>query len=231
MLRNTIIANSPAGGNCYGPLTSQGNNLSQDDSCQASLTAPGDLNARSPLLGPLQDYGGPTQTHALLPGSPAINGGTGVGCPATDQRGFARPQGAACDIGAFEFGILVAAVETDGAVFATGQTITYRGAVSPGLAAAMVDVYLGALLPDFATFVSFVDEGKGQIGVAVGPVPVPFQANVPAEPLTVPFQYTFGGAEPPGTYFAYAGLAVAGGNPIDPAHQLSLDIQPFRFAP
>jgi hypothetical protein len=54
-------------------------------------------------LGPLGDNGGPTQTRALLIGSPAIDAGSND-CPppATDQRGTARPQGAGCDIGAFE---------------------------------------------------------------------------------------------------------------------------------
>lgn len=55
-----------------------------------------------PLLGPLANNGGPTTTHALLAGSPAIDAGTSEGCPATDQRGVARPQGSACDIGSFE---------------------------------------------------------------------------------------------------------------------------------
>ncbi len=54
-----------------------------------------------PLLGPLADNGGATQTFALLPGSPAIDAGQSTGCP-PDQRGVVRPQGAACDIGAFE---------------------------------------------------------------------------------------------------------------------------------
>jgi hypothetical protein len=53
-----------------------------------------------PRLGPLQANGGPTFTRALTTGSPAINGGSG--CPVTDQRGTARPQGTDCDIGAFE---------------------------------------------------------------------------------------------------------------------------------
>ena len=53
-------------------------------------------------LGPLQDNGGPTQTMALLAGSPAIDAGTDGGAPSTDQRGVARPQGSAVDIGAFE---------------------------------------------------------------------------------------------------------------------------------
>jgi hypothetical protein len=60
------------------------------------------------VLGPPQDNGGPTQTHALLAGSPAIDAVAdctdfaGIPVP-TDQRDVARPQGPACDIGAFEF--------------------------------------------------------------------------------------------------------------------------------
>jgi hypothetical protein len=56
-----------------------------------------------PKLGSLADNGGPTLTMALLPGSPAIDAGSAVGAPATDQRGVARPQGPGVDIGAFEF--------------------------------------------------------------------------------------------------------------------------------
>ena len=71
-----------------------------------------------PRLGPLANNGGPTQTHALLSNSPAIDRGTGVtsatffDCPETDQRGLTRPVDgdrdgtAACDIGAFEFGAI-----------------------------------------------------------------------------------------------------------------------------
>jgi hypothetical protein len=62
----------------------------------------GTSSAANPLLAALGNYGGPTQTFALLPGSPAIDAGTGSGAPATDQRGISRPQGAAVDIGAFE---------------------------------------------------------------------------------------------------------------------------------
>jgi parallel beta helix pectate lyase-like protein len=55
------------------------------------------------ILAPLADNGGPTLTHALVPGSPAIDAApVDADCPATDQRGVARPQGAMCDIGAFE---------------------------------------------------------------------------------------------------------------------------------
>jgi len=57
-----------------------------------------------PMLGPLQDNGGPTDTHALLPGSPAMDGGEDSECEAQDQRGVVRPLGDACDSGAFEAG-------------------------------------------------------------------------------------------------------------------------------
>jgi CSLREA domain-containing protein len=55
-----------------------------------------------PLLGPLAANGGPTRTHALLLGSPAIDAASTPDCPPTDQRGVLRPQGAACDIGSYE---------------------------------------------------------------------------------------------------------------------------------
>ena len=64
----------------------------------------GDLVNVATLLGPLWDNGGPTLTHALLPGSPAINAGDDSAAPATDQRGVPRPQGLRSDIGAYERG-------------------------------------------------------------------------------------------------------------------------------
>jgi hypothetical protein len=71
--------------------------------------AGGSLIGVDPLLGPLADNGGPatssgqaTFTYALLSGSPALDAGNDATCLSTDQRGVARPQGAQCDIGAFE---------------------------------------------------------------------------------------------------------------------------------
>jgi CSLREA domain-containing protein len=55
-----------------------------------------------PKIGPLAANGGPTRTHALLAGSPAINAASNADCPGVDQRGVARPQGAGCDIGSYE---------------------------------------------------------------------------------------------------------------------------------
>jgi hypothetical protein len=59
-------------------------------------------NPIDPLLGPLANNGGPTQTHALLPGSPAIDAANPNSFSSTDQRGVPRPQGAGPDIGAYE---------------------------------------------------------------------------------------------------------------------------------
>jgi hypothetical protein len=62
------------------------------------------ISGVDPLLGPLADNGGPTLTHALLPGSPAIDAGNPAipNPPPADQRGFARIYGPAIDIGSFE---------------------------------------------------------------------------------------------------------------------------------
>ena len=80
-------------------LTSGGHNVFTDATCAPTGT---DQVVGSALLGPLADNGGPTPTHALLDGSPAIDAADGGLCPSTDQRGVARPQGPACDVGAFE---------------------------------------------------------------------------------------------------------------------------------
>ena len=107
-LTNTILARSAAGGHCGGTaVTSGGNNI--DDGTSCALAGAGDQSGVDPLLGPLQDNGGPTETHALIQGSPAIDAGNGPSCPATDQRGVGRPTDGngdgtpACDAGAYEF--------------------------------------------------------------------------------------------------------------------------------
>jgi beta-glucanase (GH16 family) len=105
-LSSSIVANN-TGSNCFqgffgpGPvaLTSEGHNIASDGSC--NLTAAGDHPGVDPLLNPLADNGGPTQTHALLAGSPAIDAADPAVCPVTDQRGITRD--AACDVGAYEY--------------------------------------------------------------------------------------------------------------------------------
>ncbi len=103
-ISNSTFANN-TGGNCGGGLTDQGYNLESSTDC--GFTGTGSLQKTDPQLGGLQNNGGPTQTIALLSNSPAIDHIPAANCPATDQRGFTRPDGAsesACDIGAYESG-------------------------------------------------------------------------------------------------------------------------------
>jgi hypothetical protein len=107
------IDNSVVGGNeldCQpfaDTILSLGYNLDSDGTC--SLTEPTDLSNTNPMLGPLADNGGPTQTHALLWTSPAIDAGS-CGDMTTDQRGMPCPMDFltvpnaddGCDIGSFE---------------------------------------------------------------------------------------------------------------------------------
>lgn len=92
MVYGTDVANSVILGSCQSDRNSV-NSLVSDGSCGATYSG-------DPLFGPLADNGGPTRTHALLSGSPVIDLG-GI-CTGTDQRGVARPQGAGCDLGAYE---------------------------------------------------------------------------------------------------------------------------------
>lgn len=103
-LQNTIVAGNTSSAGELGChvkdqiIVSLGHNLSSDGTC--FLTAAGDRPNTNPRLGTLADNGGPTDTQALLRGSPAID--AAVGCPRHDQRGASRPAGARCDIGAYE---------------------------------------------------------------------------------------------------------------------------------
>jgi len=108
-LAMTIVTAGVTGANCSTPtggpvIVDNGYNLDSGTSCGFS-TSNHSLNSTDPMLGPLASNGGPTQTMALMSGSPAINviPTSFAGCNgSTDQRGVSRPQGAGCDIGAFE---------------------------------------------------------------------------------------------------------------------------------
>ena len=105
-LTNTIVAGQKAGGDVSGNFTGD-HNL---------------IGVNNPLLAPLGDYGGPTQTMALLPGSLASGAGaSGAGIPTTDQRG--QPRSISVDIGAFQGQgtTLVVDTTTDGTGSGFGQ--------------------------------------------------------------------------------------------------------------
>jgi hypothetical protein len=105
-LDDSIIANNVTEGCFLAPfgagavaINSLGHNVFTDGTC---YPVGSDQIVASAGLDSLADNGGPTLTHALLTGSPAIDAADDAVCPATDQRGVARPQGAGCDVGAYE---------------------------------------------------------------------------------------------------------------------------------
>jgi hypothetical protein len=144
-VRNTLFADNTADGienfqqHCSSELAHDGRSLQfpgrltggnffNDVTCFQGKSAPtqtSDPQFRNPQLQPLADNGGPTRTMAITPASPAFD--AGATCPATDQRGVTRPQGAACDLGAFE---LVAVLSVDRSLLAVrsaGRTLTVSG--------------------------------------------------------------------------------------------------------
>jgi hypothetical protein len=140
ILSNTILGDNSASGpedDCLGTITSLGGNLVEVTAGCTGL-GPDDVTGVGPGLGPLQDNGGRTFTQALLPASPAIDAGGFSPCELADQRGLSRPQGASCDIGAFEFFPNCPAVTVSPATLPDGdpgvfysQTITASGGVAP----------------------------------------------------------------------------------------------------
>ena len=155
-LTNTLVANS-TGGNCSGAISSGGNNLDSGSSC--AFAGAGDLSNRDPLLGVLANNGGATQTRALSAGSPAIDAGSNAACPATDQRGVARPfpAGGNCDIGAFEFRppVDLAIAKSDGKECANkDDVLSYSITVTNKSTEDATGVTVTDVLPGGVTYVS-----------------------------------------------------------------------------
>jgi len=116
-----------------GVFLSLGYNLIGTTNGNDGFSSPGDLVGSvhfplDPKLGPLTSNGGPTLTMALLPGSPAIDAGDTAAAPATDQRGFPRPAGAAADIGVFEYGSVMPTI----AVSLSGETVNVLASGNAG---------------------------------------------------------------------------------------------------
>ena len=140
-IANTLIAgniDATTGGtvdpDCAGTLTSNGFNLVGDTSGCTVSGGPFDKLNIDPGIGPLANNGGPTQTHALLPGSPAIDmgnralpGSGGNACDAVDQRFVHRAQGRFCDIGAFEFVFRSAPAASHGVLALTALLLVCGG--------------------------------------------------------------------------------------------------------
>jgi hypothetical protein len=159
-LQNTILNAGAAGENIFnnaGTITSLGYNLSSDNG-GGYLTATGDQINTDPSLGPLEDNGGPTFTHALLPGSPATDAGDPNFTPPPfyDQRGpgFDRVVNSRIDIGSFE-------VQTQIHLRASGRKVGGINTVRllwSGATSASIDVYRnGALIVTTANDGSYRD--------------------------------------------------------------------------
>jgi hypothetical protein len=112
-LVNTIVAENGSP-DCSAPAASSDHSLDSDGTCGV-----GALSRVNPDLGRLGANGGPTQTHALEPGSPAIGAGDQARCPPEDQRHYARADGH-CDIGAYEAGAAPDASAPSGAPASPG---------------------------------------------------------------------------------------------------------------
>jgi hypothetical protein len=134
-VKDTIVSagSGPAGHkNCGGKgIVSAGHNLDSADEC--GFHSAGDLTGANPHLGGLAANGGVVQTQALLAGSAALD--AGAECAATDARGVPRPQGAACDIGAFEVApplVSTGAATAVGTTTATLNATASNASVLPG---------------------------------------------------------------------------------------------------
>lgn len=234
---NSIIANSTQGTDCDGTITSQGHNLDSDSSCQ--LTQAGDLPGIDPLLDPLQNNGGQTETHALQDSSPARDAGANATCLAIDQRGISRPIDgnadniAVCDIGAFEADSLypdyliqkTATTLSDpvsgssGAKAIPGAVVQYTiriGNDGPGAADPDSLLITDALPPDTALVVNDFD--------VTNPGPVAFIDGSPASGLSYSF-VSLGSATDDvefsndnGVSFSYAPTPAADGSDPDVTH-------------
>jgi hypothetical protein len=142
-LKNTIIANGSTGENCSGDITDGGYNLESGTTCGFSGLNHSYPNT-DPLLDPdgLKDNGGTTPTIALQLESPAIdaipNGANGCGTTiTTDQRGFTRPQGPGCDIGAFEATVRTPHQATEDLIDQVGELVG-EGALNQGQGNALI---------------------------------------------------------------------------------------------
>ncbi|MCK5316669.1 MAG: hypothetical protein KAJ55_02080 [Anaerolineales bacterium] len=123
---NALIADNDDG-DCGISIGSTNNfigvTLDSDESCTRWFSS--ERSTHTLFIGPLVDNGGSTETHALLPESPALDAASGD-CPSNDQRGVLRPVGSRCDVGAFELDPLTSAtpISEEGTPLPLPMTVT-----------------------------------------------------------------------------------------------------------
>ncbi len=164
-LRNTIVAGNTAGDsgdNCEDTITNGGYNIDSGTTCGWGSNN-GSMSDTDPLLDALADNGGPTQTHALRAGSPALDaipegGNSYNGAPATDQRGVPRPQptDGNCDIGAYEGGQSAIVIEKHAGCDGVSGTFTFE---IPNLTPGTYSITEGDPAPGFDLTAITCDDG------------------------------------------------------------------------
>ena len=207
-IENSIIAENTAsyfGADLVDSFVSLGHNIVSSTSGNSGFGAAGDQLNVDPLLAPLANNGGPTQTRALLVGSSAIDAANPLSAPAVDQRGVARPFGAGPDIGAFEYNtppntppvakndnattqqgvaVVIAVLANDSNP--DGDTLTVVSVSSPAHGTATINADgTVTYLPQSAffgsdTFTYTIDDGHGH--TAVGSVSIVVNAPPAATP-------------------------------------------------
>jgi len=140
-ISNNIIANGTHLSNCIndsGTVSTNINNLIEDNGT-SGYECGTPASTADPNLAPLADNGGPTQTFALLSGSPAIDAGDDTVCAASpvnnlDQRGVTRPFGSHCDIGAYEYNSVLKTIKSigtqDGWILESSETSNKGGTMN-----------------------------------------------------------------------------------------------------
>jgi hypothetical protein len=160
---SVVAANS--GGNCATAVVSRGHNI--DDGASCGFTGTGDKSGVDAKLGPLGEHGGLSPTQMPLAGGPAIDAGDPATCPASDQRGVARPQAVACDIGAVE---VARPVVTTGSVSSVGsEAATVGGTINPNFSATSFHVDYGTT-STYGNFTAVASAGEGGTAQAVSAV-------------------------------------------------------------
>lgn len=199
----SVVAGNVGGPICMGLTFSTGYVLEDDSAGTCDrVRRPGDVAGADPKLGPLADNGGPTQTMALLPGSPAMGAVPAADCGSVDQRGFPRWAAArgVCDVGAYDSGaaapapptigtatpgaasasITFTAPSADGGAPVTAYTVT----ASPGGQSATgttSPITVGALTP--GTSYTFTVTAANAVGRS--PASEPSNAVIPIMPVQV----------------------------------------------
>ena len=177
--RNTLIAGN-TGGDCTGTVESLGYNLVQTPGATCTITgetATLILN-QNPLLDPLAvSAPGRTHTRPLKANSPAFNTGTPAGCEPDDQRGIVRPQGTACDIGAYELSLEPVPPEivpVDPPISGTvlrGRVMTDAGVALPNVKVSLLN------LPQFGSVLTHADGSFSMVADISGTVIVQFEKS------------------------------------------------------